>query len=203
MKKYLIVLSVFVVLALFISGCANQGSTQTNQQNQSQQTQQTQQNQTTQQQNQIVLTQEEKQLAIDKLGSGRVAISRTMKKLGVGDGYVIGLAIKNIYYKPAKFNIQMNFLEANRFFKGGSEPLTATVDDDTIMSWFDYNKEITLNSQEQTVVPIKIIIGNKINSEMDTPLNSSYQFSVDVKQDENGFLKDYQLSGIKFTVTVG
>ena len=137
------------------------------------------------------LTSEEKAKAEEKLSTATKAVLGTpFKIMSLGETYVFGLGITNVFPKEKKFKMAVRLREAKT--SGGVATLIPGIDE-TIEDWLSKNKfkTITIGSGEETVVPIIVTVGPKISATQAT-IAGSYAFDVNVEYEQSDqFFDDY------------
>jgi len=105
-----------------------------------------------------------------------------MKIMAVGDAYVFGLGIKNIYPQEENFRIKFRVVDA-KATSGGLSNLVTT--DETIDGWLARNRfgVITIPNMGEKIVPIIVEVGPKVSVTQDT-VTGTYTFEILVEYEK-------------------
>ncbi|MFH0875549.1 MAG: hypothetical protein V1859_06415 [archaeon] len=111
--------------------------------------------------NTVLISKEEYEKAKNAIIKDYYSISSQIKRLHVGENFIFGFAVKNLDYKAHRFRPTLTIdrvevIEGNLANK-------AHYNEDTMKSWVDtsFFKEFTLNSNEYTIIPLSLTVGEK------------------------------------------
>ncbi|MBN1502507.1 hypothetical protein JW930_03105 [Candidatus Woesearchaeota archaeon] len=125
----------------------------------------------------VELSQEEYDKVEENILHDKYIISASSKKMEMGDSFVFGFGIHNLYPKEYRFRPTVEATRADITIGGLLNP--TTFDPEVMATWFsdDFFNELEIEGSSYVIVPMKVTVGPEKGVD-DPTLPGSYYFEI-------------------------